>query len=70
MKTVYSPIESEFESAQQEQNYQKWLVQKVTVSMAKAADPSTPRYTTDQVKQRMGATIQAAQARHASRHLA
>lgn len=39
-------------------------------SLAKADDPQTPRYSTDEVMRRMDAIVQAAQTRHASSRLA
>jgi hypothetical protein len=70
MNAVFTPIESEFSSAEQEQAYDRWLTEKVAASLAKADDPLTPRYSTDEVMRRMDAIVQAAQARHASSRLA
>lgn len=70
MNAVYTPIESEFSSAEQEQAYDRWLSEKVAASLAKADNPQTPRYSTDEVMRRMDAIVQAAQARHASSRLA
>jgi len=70
MNTVFSPIESEFDSAEQEQNYQRWLREKVSASLVKALDPDTPRYSTDEVMRRMDIIVQAARARHAPGRLA
>lgn len=69
MATTLSPIESEFASTEQEQAYEKWLREKVEASFAKAGDPATPRYSTDEVMQRMNRLIEAAHARHAARRL-
>lgn len=69
MNTALSPIESEFTSVQEEQAYEEWLKQKVAVSLAKADDPATPRYSTDEVMQRMDRIVEAAKARHAARRL-
>lgn len=70
MNTALSPIESEFASTEQEQAYEKWLREKVEASLVKADDPSTPRYSTDQVMRRMHNIVEAAQARHAASPLA
>jgi len=70
MNTARSPIESEFASTEQEQAYEKWLRAKVEASLVQADDPTTPRYSTDQVMRRMNSIVEAAQARHASSRLA
>ena len=70
MNTVFTPIESEFTSAEQELAYDRWLREKVEASLVKADDPSPPRYSTDEVMRRMNAIVQAAQARHAASRLA
>jgi hypothetical protein len=70
MTAVYTPIESEFCSAEEELAYDRWLREKVTASLVKADDPQTPRYSTDEVMRRMDAIVKAAQTRHASSRLA
>ena len=70
MSAAFTPIESEFSSAEQELAYDRWLSAKVAASLAKADDPLTPRYSTGEVMRRMDAIVQAAQARHASSRLA
>ena len=68
MTAVFTPIESEFSSAEQELAYDRWLREKVTASLVKADDPQTPRYSTDEVMRRMDAIIQAAHGQHAMPH--
>lgn len=63
MNTALSPIESEFDTLEQERAYGQWLRDKVGASLEKANDPATPRYSTDQVMQRMGAIVQVAEVR-------
>lgn len=70
MNAIFNPIESEFTSAEQELAYDRWLREKVESALAKADDPSTPRYSTDEVMRRMDALVKAAQARHAASRLA
>lgn len=70
MNTAFTPIESEFTSADQELAYDRWLREKVQASLAKADDPETARYSTDEVMRRMDVIVQAAQARHAASRLA
>ena len=69
MNTALSPIESEFASKEQEIAYEKWLSAKVEASLVKADDPTTPRYSTDEVMRRMNSIVEAAQARRASSRL-
>ncbi len=70
MNTVFTSIESEFTSAEQELAYDRWLREKVEASLVKADDPNSPRYSTDEVMRRMNAIVQAAQAKHAASRLA
>ena len=70
MSAVFTPIESEFTSAEQELAYEGWLRAKVSESLVKADDSNTPRYSTDEVMRRMDAIVQAAQARNAASRLA
>jgi hypothetical protein len=70
MSAVFTPIESEFESPEQQAAYEQWLKAKVQASLAKADDPNTPRYSTDEVAQRMSAIIQVAEKKHAASRLA
>lgn len=70
MTAVFTPIESEFFSAEQELAYDRWLREKVAASLVKADDPQTPRHSTDEVMRRMDAIVKAAQTRHASSRLA
>ena len=70
MNVVLDPLISEFETQAQAVGYDQWFRAKVAQSQAKANDPSTPRYTTDEVMQRMDKIIKAAEAKHAARRLA
>ena len=70
MNTVFTPIESEFTSAEQELAYEQWLREKVEASLVNADDPNSPRYSTDEVMRRMNAIVKAAQAKHAASRLA
>jgi hypothetical protein len=70
MSAVLDPIISEFETADQAASYGRWFSAKVEQSVVKADDPSTPRYTTDEVMLRMDKIIKAAEAKHASHRLA
>lgn len=53
MHPAYSPLESEFESPQAESAYEAWLHAKVVGALAQADNPSTPRYSTDEVRRRV-----------------
>ena len=70
MSAVFTPIESEFTSAEQELAYDRWLSAKVGGSLVKADDPNIPRYSTYEVMRRMDDIVQAAQARNAASRLA
>jgi hypothetical protein len=70
MHTVLDPIVSEFQTDEAALRYDLWFRAKVEQSLARADDPTTPRHTSDEVMRKMGATVQAAQARHASSCLA
>ncbi len=70
MAAVLDPIVSEFETQEQAAHYDRWFRAKVEQSLAKADDPSTPRYTTEEVMRRMDKIIKAAEAKHAAHRLA
>lgn len=70
MNAVLDPMVSEFETDAQALSYDQWFRAKVAQSLAKANDPSTPRYTTDDVMGRMDAIIKNAEAKHAAHRLA
>jgi hypothetical protein len=70
MNAVLDPLISEFDTQEQAAGYDAWFRAKVEQSLAKANDPSTPRYTTDEVMRRMDTIIKAAEAKHAARRLA
>jgi hypothetical protein len=70
MNAVLDPIISEFETQEQADSYDRWFRAKVEQSLAKANDPATPRYTTDEVMRRTDKIIKAAEARHAAHRLA
>jgi hypothetical protein len=70
MNAVLDPIISEFETPEQAAIYDRWFRAKVEQSLVKADDPSTPRYTTEEVMRRMDKIIKAAEAKHAAYRLA
>lgn len=70
MSTPLSPIVSEFETQEAANSYDQWFKSKVEASLRLADDPNAPRYCTDEVAQRMGQIIKAAEAKHATRRLA
>jgi hypothetical protein len=70
MNAVLDPIVSEFETQEQADSYDRWFRVKVEQSLAKANDPLTPRYTTDEVMRRMDKIIKAVEAKHAAHRLA
>lgn len=70
MNAVLDPLISEFDTQEHAASYDLWFRAKVEQSLAKANDPSTPRYTTDEVMRRMDKIIKAAEAKHAARRLA
>jgi len=70
MSKVLSPIVSEFETQEASDSYDQWFKSKVEASLRLADEPNTPRYSTDEVAQRMGQIIKAAEAKHATRRLA
>ena len=70
MNAVLSPIVSEFETQEAADSYDHWFRAKVEASLRLADDPSTPRYSTDEVVRRMAQVIKAAETKHAPRHLA
>lgn len=70
MNAVLDPMVSEFETDEQALSYDQWFRAKVAQSLAKANDPSTQRYTTDDVMGRMDAIIKTAETKHAAHRLA
>ncbi len=70
MNAVLDPLVSEFETETQARSYDRWFRAKVEQSLAKANDPATPRYTTDEVMGRMDAIIKTAETKHAAHRLA
>jgi hypothetical protein len=58
MNVAYSPIESEFETSQAAAAYESWLRSKVGDALVQANNPNTPRYSTDEVRQRVMALIE------------
>ena len=70
MNALLSPIVSEFETQEAADSYDKWFRSKVEASLRAADDPTTPRYSTDDVARRMAKIIKAAETKHVSRHLA
>jgi hypothetical protein len=70
VNAVLDPLISEFETQEQTVGYDQWFRAKVEQSLAKANDPSTPRYTTDEVMRRMDTIIKAAETKQAAHRLA
>ena len=70
MQAVLDPKVSEFETDAQSASYDRWFRAKVERALKQADDPSTPKYSTDEVMQRMDNIIKAAEAKHAARRLA
>jgi hypothetical protein len=70
MNAVLDTIVSQFETQEQADGCDRWFRATVEQSLAKASDPSTPRYTTDEVMRRRDKIIQTVQARHAAHRLA
>jgi hypothetical protein len=67
MRQAYSPLESEFDSPQAESDYEAWLRAKVMISLAQADDPTTPRYSTDEIRRRVSTVIESHTAAPASK---
>ncbi len=70
MNSILSPIVSQFETQEAADSYDQWFTSKVEASLRQADDPSTPRYSTDEVSRRMDQVIKAAETKHATRRLA
>ena len=71
MTTVkLTSIESEFDSVEEATSYNQWFTAKVQASLRLADDPSTPRYSSDEVMRHIDATIAATQAKYAARRVA
>ena len=70
MQAVLDPKVSEFETDAQAASYDRWFRAKVERALKQADDPATPKYSTDEVMQRMDNIIKAAEANHAGRSLA
>jgi hypothetical protein len=70
MQAVLDPKVSEFETDAQAVSYDRWLRAKVERALKQADDPATPKYSTDEVMQRMDNIIKTAEAKHAARRLA
>lgn len=70
MAAKLHPIVSEFSTQEDADSYDLWFRSKVEASLRRADEPSTPRYTSDEVTRRMDVVIQAAQVKHAQRRLA
>ena len=70
MSAVLSPIVSEFETEAQAASYDRWFRAKVERALTLADDPSTPRYTSDEVARRLHGIVETEQVAYAARHLA
>ena len=62
MSAVLSQIFSEFETEAQAASYDRWFRAKVERALTLADDPSTPRYTSDEVARRINSIIETEQA--------
>ena len=60
MNTPLSPIVSELETQQAADSHDTWFRAKVAASLRAADNPTTPRYSTDDVARRMAQVIKAA----------
>ena len=58
MQPAYTSIESEFATPEQASAYEAWLRAKVSHALAQANDPKVPRYSTDEVRQRVYALME------------
>ncbi len=70
MQAVLDPKVSEFETDAQAASYDRWFRAKVERALKQADNPATPKYSTDEVMQRMDNIIKAAETKHAARRLA
>jgi hypothetical protein len=70
MQAVLDPKVSEFETDAEAVSYDRWLRAKVERALKQADDPATPKYSTDEVMQRMDNIIKTAEAKHAASRLA
>ena len=67
MNTPLSPIVSELETQQAADSHDTWFRAKVAASLRAADNPTTPRYSTDDVARRMAQVIKAAKTKRACR---
>jgi hypothetical protein len=58
MQPAYTSIESEFATPEQACAYEDWLRAKVSRALAQAENPAVPRYSTDEVRQRVFALME------------
>jgi hypothetical protein len=70
MNAVLDPLISEFVTEEEAVSYDRWFRAKVEQSIGEANNPTTPRYTTEEVMRRMDKIIKAAEAKHAANRLA
>jgi hypothetical protein len=66
MNVVLSTRIAQFETDGRAASYDQWFQIKVEASLKKANDPSTPRYSTEEVMCRMDKIIKSAEVRHAA----
>lgn len=70
MSTPLDPKASEFETDESASSYDRWFRAKVEASLARADEPGTGRFSSDEVTRKLDADINAAQAKNAARRLA
>jgi hypothetical protein len=58
MQPAYTTLESEFATPEQASAYEVWLRTKIAHALSLADDPSVPRYSTDEVRQRVYALME------------
>ena len=70
MSTTLDPKVSEFATAESASSYDRWFRVKVEESLARADEPGTGRFSSDEVTRKLETTIKAAEARNAASRLA
>lgn len=70
MASKLNPIVSEFPTQDAADSYDLWFRAKVETALRRADDPTTARFTTDEVLRRVTDVIRSAQAEHDARRLA
>jgi hypothetical protein len=70
MNATLGALVSEFSTVEEAISYDLWFRAKVEQSILEANNPASPRYTTDEVMQRMDKIIKAAETKHTVYRLA